>query len=224
MKNKEKLEILRQYPLFNCLPEKEIIILAEKAKEKVFPPHSIIVSQYEVAKEVLFIYKGLIQIYIINSDGKIIPIRTKGPNYIVGEMNIIDKEKTATIETIHETHAISLPTEEFKKLLFIYPQFCFHLLEIMTEKLRAANRKAEHYVSVPLKERTWNLLQSIASHYPNGEVTLSQEELANSVGATRAKVGEALQALQNEKLLALAYKKIQLLQIATQGADSQSYI
>ncbi len=211
MNSRQKLEILKQYPLFNDLGEKELLRLAEKAKEKIFPSRTVILSQDQSAKEVLFIYKGLIKIYIINTDGKIIPIRTIGPLYIVGEINIIDEGKTATIETIQETHAFAFSLSDMKQLLLKYPSFGFNLLKVVVEKLRAANQQTEYYFSTSLKQRTLAIIQTLASHFPNKGITLSQEELADIIGATRAKVTEALQELQGEKLISLEYRKIQVL-------------
>lgn len=211
MNTNQKLEIIKQYPLFADLPKDELLYLAEKAAEKVFPPNTVILSQNSPAEEVLLIYKGLIKIYIINEDGKNIPIRTKGPLYIIGEINIVDDERTATLETIQETHALSFSLSYMKQLLLKYPSFGFNLLKIVVEKLRVANKQTEYYFSASLKERTWAMIQAMASHFLNSEISLSQEELADIVGATRGKVTEVLQELQNEKLISLDYRKIRVL-------------
>lgn len=207
----QRLEILKKYPLFNNLGEKELQILAEKAVEKSFPTHSIILSQGQLAKEVLLIHKGLVKIYIANEDGKNIPIRTMGPFYLIGEVNIFDEEKTATIETIQETQAFAFSFNEIKRLLLNYPTFGYNLLKIVVEKLHAANKQTEYYFSTSLKDRTWTMIQAIANHFPNKDIPFSQEEIADMVGATRAKVTEALQELQNDHLISIQYKKIHVL-------------
>lgn len=211
MDNRQKLAILKQYILFKDLPEKELSLLAQKAKEKIFSNHTIILSQTEPAKEVLLIHEGLIKIYILNEEGKTIPIRIKGPLYIVGEINIVDGDRSATIETLQPTHALSFPIHEMKRLLLTYPHFSFNLLGIIVEKLRAANKQTEYYFSASLKERTWTIIRTMAVYFSNKEITLSHEELSDTIGATRAKVTEALQELQQEKLIAISYRNIRVL-------------
>jgi len=208
---KRKLQILMQYPLFDGFHQDKLLLLAGNAKEKLFPRGSIILNQNEATKEVLFIYEGLISIYILNANGKSIPIRTKGPMYIVGELNIVDNQPNTTIEAIQETKALGLRISDMQELLLAYPIFGSNLLKMVVEKLRVANTKAEYYFSTPLKQRTWSTLEAIASHFPNREIALSQEKLADNIGATRAKVAEVLQELQNEKAISLAYRKIQVL-------------
>ena len=211
MTTDQKIKLLQQFPLFKDFTTQEMQEIAQKAAEKIFPVHTMILSQDKPAQEVLFIYKGLITIYIVEPEGRIIPIRTKGPLYITGEINIVDNERNATIETLQETHALTLRIEECKQLVLNYPKFGYELLKIIVEKLRAANKSTEYYFSTSLKERTWTILQDISQHFPNNEITLSQEELANLIGATRARITEVLNELENENLITLAHRKIHVL-------------
>ncbi|SRR5258706_4953559 len=207
----QKLEIIQKFPLFEGVDYKQLHSLAEDAIEKNFSPQSIILSQDKIAENILLIYKGLIKIYIMTSEGKIVPIRTRGPMYIIGELNIIDSEKTATVETIQETCALALSIDECRRLLKTNAAFGYNLFKIVVEKLRAANQQAEYYFSSPLKERTWSILQAMSSHFPNKEIALSQEEIANIIGGTRARISEALNELENQKLIAISHRKIHVL-------------
>lgn len=220
MTTKQKYGNLQKCPLLKDFPEKDLYTLAGIAKEKIFPSFTNILSQHEPAREVLFIYRGLVSIYISNAEGKIIPIRTKEAPYIVGELNIVDDKANTTIKTLQQTYALVLPVMYLRKLLVASPLFARNLLSLTVEKLRIANKQTEHYFSTSLKYRTWTIIQGMADYFPNNEISLSQEELADIVGATRAKVGEALQELKDEKLLSIFYKKIQVKQIVPQGADA----
>jgi len=211
MTTDQKASLLQKFPLFKDFKDKELQEIAHKTTEKIFPSHTIILSQDEPAQEVLFIYKGLITIYILQAEGKTIPIRTRGPLYITGEINIVDNERNATIETLQETHALTLSIEECRKLVLTYPHFGYELLKVIVEKLRAANRSTEYYFSAALKERTWTILQDLANHFPDKEITLSQEELSDIIGATRARITEVLQELKQDNLISLSHRKITIL-------------
>ena len=208
---RQKIEILKEHPLFKDLESNEMEILAERTREKNFPPKTVIIDQYEPANAVYYIYKGLVKIYILTEEGRIIPIRVRGPMYIVGELNLFDEESTASIETIQETHTLVFTKAECRRLLIEHPSFAVNLLKMITEKLRAANKQTKHYLSLHLRERTWHILKSLAAHFPNNEVSLSQEELSFVVGASRARVTEILDELAAEKLIVLSRRKIRVM-------------
>lgn len=205
-----KAQILRQHILFRDLTLKELLLFADKTKEKIFPAKTAIINQSQPADAVYFIYKGLVKIYILNKEGKIIPIRIKEPQYIVGELNLFDNESTATVETLQETHTLVISKEDCKKLIMEKPRFAFNFLRMITEKLHAANNQANDYFSLRLKERTLEILKTLASHFPDNIISLSQEELAFIIGASRARVTETLDELACLKIISLARRKIVL--------------
>ncbi|HXS15050.1 MAG TPA: Crp/Fnr family transcriptional regulator [Candidatus Saccharimonadales bacterium] len=207
----EKFALIQQYPLFKNLPSAELTHLANIAKEKIFKVHEVLLSQAYPPKTIFLIYKGLLRIYIINNDGKVIPIRIKGPLYVTGDANLADDVRTATIEAIQETHTLTIEMEEVRRLFLTYPTFALNFLQSVIEKLRAANNGTKYYFSTPLKERTQTILQDLATYYHNREITLSQEELADIIGATRGKVTLMLQELEDQNIISIEYKKIKVL-------------
>jgi CRP-like cAMP-binding protein len=208
MDNKQKINILQTFSLFKNLPPSALSSFAEKTKEKKFSPKTIILNQIEPANKIYFLYKGLVNIYMLNSLGKVIPIRVKGSPYIIGEMNLFDNESTATIETLQESYTLTATKKDCLQLVMRYPDFAFNLLQALNEKLRAANKQANYFQSFDLQERTWGVIQALAPHFHNNEITLSQEELSFLVGASRARVTEMLNILAGENLITISHRKI----------------
>lgn len=211
MTTQEKINILKSYSLFSDLSSQELEHLASSAKEKVFPKNSFLIHQDQPANAVYLIYKGLVQIYMESVDGKVIPIRVKGPLYMVGELNLFDNEATTHVEALQDTNTLAIDKQVLLGLLKKSSSLSIKLLQEITEKLRAANKNAQEYASVELKDRTWHILQSLSSHFPNKEITLSQEELSFIVGASRARITEVLDKLVKENVISLSHKKIHIL-------------
>lgn len=206
----EKITILKSYFLFSDLSNSELEEIAQEAQEKVFPPKKLLITQDEPTAGVYIIYKGLVKSYLISIEGKIIPLRATPPMGIVGEVEIIDDHPRVNVEALQETHVLWFTKPYFKTLLK-KPSVTFHLLSIVTQKLRNANRREAEQISLSLKERTWDILQTLSQHFQNKEISLSQEEFAMLVGATRARVTEILNDFEKEKLISLAHKKITVL-------------
>src|SRR5258708_1300928 len=206
----EKIKILQSHFLFQDLGINELERLAEKIREKVFPARTLIISQSEPIDTVYLIYKGIVEIYFLTDEGKIIPIRVKEPPYVVGELNLFDELSIGSVEAIQEVHTLMISMHEFIELIKKYPGFGLNVLKIVIEKLRAANKETINYITKCLKERTWTLLQVMAPHFSNKEIALSQEELSLIVGATRARITEVLNELEEQKLVTLSHRKIKV--------------
>jgi CRP/FNR family cyclic AMP-dependent transcriptional regulator len=208
----EKKRILKEHPLFRGLNETALDFTAERVKEKTYPPHTHIINQDDIVDNVYFIYQGLVKVYLVSQEGKYIPVKVTGEKDFVGDLGAVDNGPVpATVEAIQETHALAINKADFNQVIYNYSQFAINLLDLWAKKVRIINEQRENSFSLPLKERVLSALQTLAPHFTNNEITLTQEELANIVGATRARVTEVLNELQTEKFIQLANRKIKVL-------------
>jgi Mn-dependent DtxR family transcriptional regulator len=65
-------------------------------------------------------------------------------------------------------------------------------------------------ISKNLTDRTLNTLKTLANYFSNNDITLSQEQIASIIGATRARVTESLNTLEERGTITLSHKKIHL--------------
>ncbi|HSX08864.1 MAG TPA: Crp/Fnr family transcriptional regulator [Candidatus Saccharimonadales bacterium] len=208
----EKIKIMKTHPLFKGLDNEALDFIARRTQEKIFRPHTIIIHHGEQATAVYIIYKGLFKIYITNEEGKQIPVRTTGEKYFVGDLGVVDNDPVpATVETLQETHVFIVKKEDFNLIISKYTPFAINLLHLWGQKVRGANRQREINYSLQLKDRTMVTLHTLASYFPNHEITLSHEELASILGATRSRVTEVLNEFEKEKRIALSNRKIKVL-------------
>lgn len=210
MTTQQKVEILKTHPLFRVLEPEELETVAQKARQKTYSPHSIILHQNDHVKSVYLIYKGLAAMYFLTEDGKIIPMRLEEPSYVVGELNLFDDLSVSSVEAIKETETLTIPMDDFRKLVLEHPKFELEVLKLDLEELREANEEMINLFSLSLKERTWLFLKTLSPHFPNKEITLSHEEISFIVGATRARITEVLNALEEERRIFLMHRKIRV--------------
>lgn len=208
----EKKEILTNHPFFFGLDEKTINFIAERVQDKIYPPHSIILKQGDLSNAVYFTYSGILKVYLINEAGKQIPVKTSEEKDFMGDLGAFDGKPThATIETIQETHVLILPKKDFIYALENFPKFSYNLLIAWAKKVRIINKQREISFSLELQDRTILTLKTLANHFPQREVTLTHEELAGIVGATRSRVTEVLHELEKQKMIKLSNHKISVL-------------
>ena len=212
MTSEEKKEIIKNHPAFKGLEIHALDFITERVKERTYLPHEIIINQGDVANAVYFIYKGLIKIYFINEEGKQIPVKTSGEKYFIGDLGVVDGGPVpATVEAIQETSVLILTSEDFRLIMNKYPTFSINILEFWAKKTRDVNKQRENTFSLHLKDQVLIALKTLAPYFSNNEISLSQEELASIVGATRARVNEVLHELEDKRILSLSHTTIKIL-------------
>lgn len=207
----EKITLIKHFSLFESLTDQEVSFIAQNAKLLVYQPHKTILSQVNSGEGIYAIYRGLIRVFIISKEGKVIPLKIKSDPYIIGIVDVIDNERVSIIEAIQETHAIFISKEVFKKIIMENVLVTFSVLQLVTKKLRETNFQTEYYFSSTIKDRTLHVLKELAPFYPENAITLSHEEIAEIVGATRARVTEVLNELSKQKLITLSQRKVLVL-------------
>lgn len=207
-----KIKAIQSSTLFKDLSENQIKLLAEMVYEQTIPSNTVFIEQGDIPNAAYFIVEGGIKIYTITENGDMVTFSVLGPNEVVGEMSIIDEEpRSAYAETIKNSRVLILTKADFNKILKDYPLVTISLLRTLSKRLRETNQHIEDILSKNLAERTWKVLESLSKYFSNKNIKLSQEELANIIGATRARVTEVLNDLQKKGKITLSHKQIQVI-------------
>lgn len=210
----ERAKILKTFDLFKELGVSQLEVIAKAVLEKEFDTRTVFIEQETEADVAYFIYEGGVRVYRTTSEGDEVNLSISGAGEIIGEMALLDHgPRSATVETIQKTKALTLSQHEFKNILETHSEIAFNLLLVLSRRVRKISEVLEDVVSHKLPERTWHVLELLAKYFPDGEITLSQEELAQIVGATRARVTETLNDFEKEGKIELSHKKIKITQV-----------
>lgn len=210
--SEENGKLLRNLPLFNNLTDSEIEILSKVLIKKDYPSGEILIEQNDISNSVYIIITGDVKVYRLSEDGEEINLAVLGKGEIVGELSFLDNEpRSAFVETIQKSQVLILSKDNFLHVLKDHNTIAINLLKTLSSRVRASDERLEDIMSKSLSERAWKTLRALSAHFPNKEINLSQEELAEIIGATRARVTEALNQLQTQGKIILHHKKIQVL-------------
>lgn len=211
MQIEDKVKIIQSSSLFKNLSLDQIKVIAQTVYEQSLPANTIFIEQEDNSNAAYFIVEGGAKIYRITESGELVTFSVLGPNEVVGEMSLIDDEpRSACVETIKDTKVLILAKDDFRKILAKYPNVAIALLRILSKRVRETNRHIEDILSKNLNDRTWKILENLARYFPDKTISLSQEELAGIIGATRARVTEVLNNLQKKGKLILSHKQIHI--------------
>lgn len=212
----QRMNILKQFSLFTTLSEPELKVLAQNATERTCPPGTILLSPTKTVDGIYLMYKGVIKTYLVTSEGKYVPLRIRGPLYMAIERNIFGEDRKVTMEAFQEVHLLVLNRNDCKKMMMKNPDRMLSLYQLVIEKIQYSLEKFEEFYSLSLKDRTMNMLKELSPFYQGQTIALSHEELANLVGASRARVTEALRELRQGNKITMEYRKIK---IVLQGTE-----
>ncbi len=206
-----KEEIIRSLPLFRNLPQNAVKIIAETVQEMKLSEKRVFIEQGNNSDEIFFITKGSVRVYRLTEEGEEVTLAICGPGEILGEMAFLDEQpRSASVETMQPTDAFVLNRISFKQILLNHPDIALSLLKVLSARLRKTGEQMEDLFSKNLEERTWKALKTLSGYFPENEITLSHEELAEIIGATRARVTEVLDQLSSSGKISLSHRKIHI--------------
>lgn len=209
----KKIRLLQQCYLFKNLPTEDIADIAVRTHEKFLPKNMVFMQEGNKANNTYILESGLVKVFRITEDGKEIILALRSTGDVVGEFELLDeveKPRSVSIQVLEDTTALVLPKEIFKSLLEKYPSMMTALSRYILKLLRHKNSRIEQLLSQSLSDRTYEVLLTLQKYFPNGEITLSHEDIASLVHATRPRITEALNTLAQEEKLTLSHRSIRL--------------
>jgi len=142
--------------------------------------------------------------------GKRFLISVLGPGDLLGEEGFFNGSYIDCAKALERSLVIFLDREKLNSLLLRHPRLAVELVTALSRRCKALYDRIIEVSWSPAKERLVSLLLKLEKS--NGMLTkLSQADLAELLGMTRATVNENLKELERAGLIALAHRRISLL-------------
>jgi CRP/FNR family transcriptional regulator, cyclic AMP receptor protein len=201
-------EELRQLPIFEGLaPEPARELQAEMTRRPV-PRGHVVFAEGQPGNRLFAILDGKVKISQSGPDGRENLLAILGPGDLFGELSLFDPgPRTATATAVSDAHLASLDHDQLRPYLTQHPAVSIQLLEAVARRLRRTNEAMADLVFSDVPGRMAKTLLELADrfgepagpvdgHWPPGAVRvahdLTQEELAQLVGASRETVNKTL--------------------------------
>ena len=164
---------------------------------------------------IYFLQKGRIKISALSDCGQELLLEIVGPGEIFGDVAAIQgTARTTSAQALEDSLLCEIPRKDFESLLAIYPDITLHLLESLTSRLRRAEAQLLSLISQDVSTRVREALLEFIDFESEGqpglpvEIKITQQDLANRVGASRQKTWQALKELEDLGMLRLSYGSI----------------
>lgn len=208
----ENIKALKGSKLFSAIDKDELGYIAEHTVRKKYKDKEMLIDQTEDGEVAYLILSGSVKVFRVAENGNEITLSILGPEEIVGEMSLIESEgRSASVAAIQETEVLVITKSAFTHFIKHSPDSAVKLIQTMAKRVRIADEHVEEILTKNLKERVLNSLSILKVYFDKSEITLSHEDLADIIGATRPRVTEVLDELAKEKKITLSHRKITLI-------------
>ncbi|NUP74622.1 MAG: Crp/Fnr family transcriptional regulator [Sinomonas sp.] len=194
------IEVLRRAPLFATLDDEAFRLLTDELMEVDLSRGASVFREGDQGDQMYFIVSGKIKLGRTSPDGRESLLAILGPGELFGEMALFDPApRTATATAVSETRLAGLKHDALMALLRARPEVSAQLLQALARRLRRTNDSLSDLVFSDVPGRVAKALLDLADRFgrpaTDGVLVaheLTQEELAQLVGASRETVNKAL--------------------------------
>jgi len=191
---------LSQIPLFSCLTEPERETLARHTHTRSYGKNTIIISEGDLSDALYLVDEGKVKIYISDEDGREMLLNIlEGGDYF-GELSLIDQSpRSASAMTMTDTRLSMIAARDFRTVLGENPEIALKLITELAGRMRNLTQTVRRLALLDVYGRVTTTLLSLATEVDGTrrvEPKLTQQEIANMVGASREMVSRILKDLK----------------------------
>lgn len=211
--------VLAGVPLFAALDEEAAEVLTAALTTRTVSRGHVIFHEDDPGDRLFIVIDGKVKISRTAPDGRENLLTVLGPGEMFGELSLFDPgARTATASAVTESTLASLDHDDLRPLLLARPAVAVNLLQALAQRLRRTNEAMADLVFSDVPGRVAKALLDLAEKFGDEEAEgtrvrhdLTQEELAQLVGASRETVNKALSDFANRGWLRIEGRSVVLL-------------
>jgi len=200
---------------FSPLEEATLRAIAETGVVRTFPKNTVLIHEGDTGDALFIVLTGRVKVYASNAQGREFAIAFHGAGEYVGEMTLDGGVRSASVVTIDPTVCAVVHREQFREFILKNPDFALHLIEKLINRVRATTEDVKSLALTDVYGRLVRLLNALAQPAEGGRQTvpekLTQQEIADRVGASRDMIGKLMKDLIAGGYLAVEDRTITIL-------------
>jgi CRP-like cAMP-binding protein len=212
-------DILRRAGIFQGVDPDAIEALAKEFNTIEAPRGTTLFNEGDPGESLFIVIAGKVKLGRRSPDGRENLVAVMGPSDQFGELSLFDPgPRTATATVVTDARLAVLPKEALVAWVRDRPEIAMQLLRVLGRRLRRTNTMLADLIFVDVPGRVAKQLLQLAQRFGSLEggqlrVThdLTQEELAQLVGASRETVNKALADFASRGWLRLEGKSVVIL-------------
>src|SRR5580693_9466419 len=213
--------VLRRAPLFDGLDEENARALRRQISEVKLARGEHLFIEGQEGDRLYIVLEGKLKLTRAAADGRENLLSVLGPGEMFGELSLFDpRPRTSSASAVTDVTLAALGHDALRAWLLEHPEASMHMLRQLARRLRRANDVTADLVFTDVPGRVAKNLLDLADRFGQQEHDglhvhhdLTQEELAQLVGASRETVNKALADFAARGWLQISARSVLILDI-----------
>ncbi|MEO6748623.1 MAG: Crp/Fnr family transcriptional regulator [Casimicrobiaceae bacterium] len=205
-----------QPPLFDPLAplaEQTLRDIAATGVVRSFPKNVVLINEGDHADSLFIIISGRVRVYSSNTQGREFVIDFHGAGEYVGEMSLDGSPRSASVNTVEPTVCAVVSRTLVREFLLQHPAFAEHLIRKLIHRVRSTTENVKSLALTDVYGRLARLIDTLAPPGDGERVVperLTQQDIADRVGASRDMISKLLKDLVAGGYLTVSDRRITL--------------
>lgn len=206
--------MLKDVSIFEGLTDEDIGYLTERAATRTYPKGAIIVNEGDEGSSLFLIQSGSVKAYLSDDKGKEVVLSNQGPGDYFGELALFDEApRSASVAALEPCKVMIISKAQLREAILERPQIAVAMLKGLAVRIRALTENVRTLALLDVFGRLVKTLYSLAEQKDGGLVIdqkLTQQDLANRIGASREMVSRIMNDLAKGGYIEVDHKRILL--------------
>ena len=186
------------------LPSPLQTLIAQRGQAQRFAAEQVLFHEGDASNGLYLLLSGRLKVYATASDGREVTYNVVEPGELLGELSLHGGARSASVRALTDAQCLVLDNAAARALVREQPEVAEHVLAMAAARARRSTHMARSIALDTVRDRVVALLEAHA--LPDGPVAripteLTQQEIANRVGASRETVHKVIGALVRDGLL-----------------------
>jgi len=165
---------------------------------RTFPRNTVLINEGDRGDTLYVILSGRVKVFSSNEAGREFVIDFQGPGEYVGEMMLDGEPRSASVTTVEQTTCAVVSRAQFREFILAHPDFAMHLIERLIHRVRVTTGNLKSLALSDVYGRLARLLNALVQDVDGRLVVpekLTQQDIADRVGASRDMIGKLMKDL-----------------------------
>jgi CRP/FNR family cyclic AMP-dependent transcriptional regulator len=188
--------------------------LAARGSLRSFRRGTLLIQEGDRGDTLFIVRSGRLRAYAADPNGKEITLGIYGAGEYVGEMSLDGSPRSASVMTVEPTTCAVVSRAHFREFILAHPDFALHLIEMLIQRVRVATENVKSLALTDVYGRLVRLLLSLAVERDGRLLVpekLTQQDIAERVGASRDMISRLMKDLVGGGYLAVEERTITIL-------------
>ena len=188
--------------------------LARLGETRTWEPGASVVTEGDIADCMYLIHEGELRAFVAGDGGRVVELNTLHAGELFGELMLSGERRSATVQVTTRARLTRVTRAQAERVLAQRPELALQLIQRLVQRVRTLTRTVGRLGSVDVYGRLVGLFDALAVEDKGLRVVpgpLSQQRIAERLGASKAMVNRLLTDLSKGGYIEVSRERIVLL-------------